>query len=132
SPAWYGFVLIVPTYALIAYVLFVRWPSRAWLFLVAMICARDLWEQHERWGVKIYPIVTARGTFYDHNADRARALSEFIRSAGVSPAGGAASRRPATETVADQPARTPALPATLAVFPEGITINYLTRTTTPL
>jgi hypothetical protein len=102
SPAWYGFVLIVPTYALIAYVLFVRWPSRAWLFLVAMLCARDLWEQHERWGVKIYPIVTARGTFYDHNADRARALSE------LKPTG------------------------TLAVFPEGITINYLTRTTTPL
>ena len=102
SPAWYGFVLIVPVYALIAYVLFERWPSPAWLALVAMLCARDLWEQHERWSVKVHPIVTARGTFYDHNTERARALNEF------KPTG------------------------TLAVFPEGITINYLTRTTTPL
>jgi len=102
SPAWYGFVLIVPTYALIAYVLFERLPSRAWLFLVGLICARDLWEQHERFGVKVYPIVSARGTFYDYDADRAKALNEF------KPAG------------------------TLAVMPEGLTINYLTRTTTTL
>ena len=102
SPAWYGVVLIVPVYALIAYVLFERWPSHAWLFLVAMICARDLWEQHERWSVKVYPITSARGTFYDYDVHRARALSAF------KPAG------------------------TLAVMPEGITINYLTRTTTPL
>jgi hypothetical protein len=102
SPAWYGFVLIVPTYALIAYVLFVYRPSPAWLALVVMLCGRDLWEQHERWSAKVYPIVSARGTFYDAKPDRARALSEF------KPTG------------------------TLAVFPEGITINYLTRTTTPL
>jgi hypothetical protein len=102
SPAWYGFVLIVPVYALIAYVLFERWPSPAWLALVAMLCARDLWDQHERWGAKVYPIVSARGTFYDHNAERARALSALK------------------------------LTGTLAVMPEGITINYLTRTTTPL
>ena len=102
SPAWYGVVLIVPVYALIAYALFERWPSRAWLFLVAMLCARDLWEQHERWRTKIYPVVTARGTFYDDNAARARALNEFKPS------------------------------GTLAVFPEGIAIDYLTRTTTTL
>lgn len=102
SPAWYGFVLIVPTYALIAYVLFVYRPSPAWLALVVMLCGRDLWEQHERWSAKVYPIVSARGTFYDAKPDRARALSELK------------------------------LTGTLAVFPEGITINYLTRTTTPL
>jgi hypothetical protein len=102
SPAWYGFVLIVPVYALIAYVLFERWPSPAWLALVAMLCGRDLWEQHERWGAKVYPIVTARGTFYDHDAERARALNALK------------------------------LTGTLAVMPEGITINYLTGTTTPL
>ena len=102
APAWYGFVLIVPVYALIAYVLFERWPSPAWLVLVALLCARDLWEQHERWGVKVYPIVSARGTFYDHNAERARAISALN------------------------------LTGTLVVIPEGITINYLTRTTTPL
>ncbi|HKS24548.1 MAG TPA: hypothetical protein VJZ76_17235 [Thermoanaerobaculia bacterium] len=102
SPAWYGFVLIVPVYALIAYVLFERWPSPAWLALVAMLCARDLWDQHERWGAKVYPIDSARGTFYDHNAERAQAISALK------------------------------LNGTLVVLPEGITINYLTRTTTPL
>ena len=102
SPAWYGFVLIVPTYALIAYVLFERLPSRAWLFLVGLICVRDLWEQHERFGVKVYPIVSARGTFYDYSEERARAISALR------------------------------LTGTLAVMPEGLTVNYLTRTTTPL
>jgi hypothetical protein len=102
APAWYGCFLIVPVYALIAYVLFDRWPSPAWLFLVALLCARDLWEQHERWSVKIYPIASARGTFYDHDEERARAIGALK------------------------------LTGTLAVMPEGLTINYLTRTTTPL
>jgi hypothetical protein len=102
SPAWYGCFLIVPVYALIAYALFERWPSRAWLFLVVLLCARDLWEQHERWSVKVYPIASARGTFYDHDEERARAIGA-LRLSG-----------------------------TLAVMPEGLTINYLTRTTTPL
>jgi hypothetical protein len=102
APAWYGCFLIVPVYALIAYTLFERWPSRAWLFLVALLCARDLWEQHERWSAKVYPITSARGTFYDYNEERAQAISALR------------------------------LTGTLAVMPEGLTINYLTRTTTPL
>jgi hypothetical protein len=102
SPAWYGCFLIVPVYALIAYALFERWPSRAWLFLVVLLCARDLWEQHERWSVKVYPIASARGTFYDYNEERAQAIGALR------------------------------LTGTLSVFPEGLTINYLTRTTTPL
>jgi len=114
SPVWYGFVLIVPVYALVAYVLFVYLPERgvylqraalAWLPLVAVICVRDLYEQHERWSVKVYPIVSDRGTFYDANPIRAGQIDFFIRS---HPRG------------------------TLVVVPEGLTINYLTETTTPL
>ncbi len=101
SPAWYGFVLVVPTYALIAYVCRSVW----WLPLIALLCGRDLVEQHQRFAMKESPIVSARGTFYDANPDRARILNAFI--AGVH--GG-----------------------TLAVMPEGITLNYLTQTRTPL
>lgn len=114
SPIWYGFVLIVPVYALIAYVLFVYLPERglysqraalAWLPLMAIICFRDLAQQRERWAAKEFPIRSARGVFYDSNQARAAALQSFIDS---HPAGA------------------------LVVLPEGITINYLTKTTTTL
>jgi hypothetical protein len=108
SPVWYGFVLIVPTYALIAYVLFEYLPlprKWAWLPLILILCGRELYDQHERWGAKVYPIVSPRGTFYDANPERAAALDAFI------------ARKPA---------------GTLAVLPEGLTVNYLTQTTTPL
>ena len=109
SPVWYGFALIVPTYALIAYVLFdfLQLGSRAvWLLpLVAFLCTHDLIEQHERYAQKQFAIESSRGTFYDANPDRARALNEFIRTMH----GG-----------------------TLAVFPEGLTVNYLTESRTTL
>jgi len=109
SPVWYGFALIVPTYALIAYVLFdfLQLGSRAlWLLpLVAFLCGHDLLEQHERYAQKEFAIRSSRGTFYDVNPDRARAINELIRRVH----GG-----------------------TLAVFPEGLTINYLTESRTTL
>jgi len=107
SPAWYGFVLIVPAYALIAYVLFgyLRGNSVWWVFVVAFICGRDLAEQRVRYSVKAYPIESVRGTFYDANADRARVLNAFLQHVH----GG-----------------------TLAVLPEGITLNYLAQSRTTL
>ena len=101
TPAWYGFALVVPTYALIAYLCRNYW----WLPLLVLICGRDLVEQHQRYDLKRFAIVSPRGTFYDWNSDRARILRELI-------------------------ARVPG--GTLAVMPEGITINYLTRTKTTL
>ncbi|MEK6374492.1 MAG: hypothetical protein AABO58_17545 [Acidobacteriota bacterium] len=101
SPVWYGFVLVVPAYALIAYVCRSVW----WMPLIALLCGRDLVEQHQRYAVKQFPIVSARGTFYDWNPDRARILSELVARVR----GG-----------------------TLAVMPEGVTLNYLTRTRTTL
>jgi uncharacterized membrane protein len=110
SPAWYGFVLTIPTIALAAYTLFCYLPRRdfmaiLWLAPFVANAGADLWEQHERYAEKRYAIVTPRGTFYDWNADRARILTSVIGAVQ----GG-----------------------TLAVIPEGITINYLAGVPTTL
>jgi hypothetical protein len=110
SPSWYGFVLTVPAMALAAYALFCYLPRRnamalLWIAPFLTNAGNDLWQQHVRYAEKRYAIVSPRGTFYDWNADRAAILNRVIA------------------TVHD---------GTLAVMPEGITINYLTQTRTPL
>ena len=110
APAWYGFVLTVPTIALAAYTLFCYLPRRNamaifWLAPFIANAGADLWQQHERYAEKRFAIVTPRGTFYDWNADRARTLNSVIGAVQ----GG-----------------------TLAVIPEGITINYLANVPTTL
>jgi hypothetical protein len=110
SPAWYGFVLTLPTIALAAYTLFCYLPRRnamavLWLAPFVATACSDLWQQHERYAQKRYAIVTPRGTFYDWNADRARTLTSVIGAVQ----GGS-----------------------LAVIPEGITINYLAGVPTTL
>lgn len=113
SPFWYGFVLIVPVYGLIASTLFREIPRLLqmprsgvlWIPVIALLCARDLYEQHGRFAVKTFPIHSSRGTLLDWNRDRASVLNAFMRGLP---------------------------PGTMAVMPEGITLNYLTGTTTPL
>ncbi len=110
SPSWYGFVLTVPAMALAAYALFCYLPRRSvmalfWLAPFVASAGADLWQQHDRYAQKQFAIVSPRGTFYDWNRDRAAILNRVIAS------------------VPD---------GTLTVMPEGITINYLTRTRTPL
>jgi len=110
SPAWYGFVLTVPSMALAAYTLFCYLPRRNvmalfWLAPFVANAGTDLWQQHGRYAQKQYAIISPRGTFYDWNRDRATILNRVIN------------------TVHD---------GTLSVMPEGITINYLTRTRTSL
>jgi hypothetical protein len=97
-------------FALAAYTLFSYIPRRnamvfLWLVPFAANAVGDLWQQHARYALKSFPIVSSRGTFYDWNDDRARTLNALIA------------------TVHD---------GTLTAMPEGITINYLTRTRTPL
>jgi hypothetical protein len=105
SPAWYGFALVVPVYALAAY-LIARTPRPLLLVpMVAILCARDLWLQHDRYAEKQFAIHTPRGTLYDWNRDRARILNAFI--AGLPP-------------------------GTLTVMPEGLTIDYFAQRRTPL
>jgi hypothetical protein len=106
SPGWYGFTLVVPVFALMAAVLFERKRlAPLWLIPITVLCALTLWDQHRRYEVKVHPIVSARGTFYDSNADRASILTTFLQHVR----GG-----------------------TLVVIPEGITLDYLAGATTPL
>ncbi|MEA2338743.1 MAG: hypothetical protein QOE82_2750 [Thermoanaerobaculia bacterium] len=110
SPSWYGFVLTIPTMALAAYALFCYLPRRnamaiLWLAPFIATAGGDLWQQHVRYAQKQYAIVSSRGTFYDWNPDRARILTSVIGAVQ----GGS-----------------------LAVIPEGITINYLAGVRTPL
>lgn len=115
SPAWYGFVFVVPTIVLIAYMLFEWLPSRGaysralaalWLPLVLLISIRALLDQRVRWSLKEFPVQTLRGTLYDANRDRARILGELL---------------PQLEHA-----------QSLAVLPEGVTLNYFARVPTTL
>jgi hypothetical protein len=107
SPTWYGFVLILPLYALIVYAFFEYLPSRGvytreaamlWLIPIAVFCGREAWYQHEMYALKQYKIATPRGTFYDANPDRAWVLTHALPYLRGEP---------------------------LVVMPEGITLNYL-------
>jgi hypothetical protein len=114
APWWYGFVLIVPVYLLIAYVLFAFLPARGvyarnaaavWVLVFAAFAVRGLADQRLRFSVKQFPVHTIRGTYYDANSDRAAVLAEVMpRLRGD----------------------------TLSVFPEGIGLDYLAAARTPL
>jgi hypothetical protein len=113
TPIWYGFVFVVPLYALAAYVLFALLPqiglyreraSRAWVAAFAGAALHSLVLAHGAYAKKIHPIETPRGTIYDANATRAAALNELGHS-GI---------------------------RSLVVMPEGLAINYLFRIPTPL
>lgn len=113
APEWYGFVLVLPTYILIVHVLFEYLPERGvysrkaallWLPLILVICGRTLLAQRRYFAQKSIPVVTSRGTFHDWSGDRAAVLQQVL----------------------------PRLTGTLAVMPEGVTINYFSRTRTTL
>jgi hypothetical protein len=117
TPAWYGFTLVIPLYLLIVYVLFEYLPARGiytrrtallWLPLFAWLMLHGLYTEHLAWSEKRFAVATARGTFFDWNDDRARVLAEFLAYVRQRPA------------------------STLAVMPEGATLNYLAGTPTPL
>jgi hypothetical protein len=121
APEWYGFVLAVPCFAVIAFMAFEELPRRGiysrraallWLPLIAALCLSALRQQHERYLAKQFAIHTPQGTLLDHNPDRAAILNTFI--ATVSAGGGGRTDR------------------TLAVLPEGVTLNYLTGLPTTL
>jgi hypothetical protein len=106
SPEWYGFALVLPVFVLMAAVLFERKRLAAlWLIPVAVICGVMLWEQHQRYAQKRYPIASMRGTFFDANPERAAMVTSFLEHVH----GG-----------------------TLVVIPEGITLDYLAGATTTL
>jgi len=103
APVWYGFVLILPLYLLIANA---TRGDFVWVALIVALCAHSLHDQREDYAKKQFPIVTPRGTFLDSNPDRAAILNAAIpRLRG----------------------------GTFAVYPEGISLNYFAegRTTLP-
>ena len=115
TPAWYGFVFLVPVYALIAFVLFEWLPSRnvysrraSFLAVVpiVVVAAHFLWLENGVVATKRYAVPTPRGTFYDANLGRALALEPFF------------------DYVRTTKARS------FVVVPEGLTLNYLTKTKT--
>lgn len=117
TPAWYGFVFLVPAYALAAFVMFEWLPSRSVysrraarlaIIPVAVVAAQFLWTANDVLAQKIYPVHTSRGLFFDANLGRAAALDAFVA-------------RFATMH-----------PRSLVVVPEGLALNYLTRTPTPM
>jgi hypothetical protein len=102
APVWYGFVLILPLYLLIANA---TRGDFVWVALIVALCAHSLHDQREDYAKKQFPIVTPRGTFFDSNPDRAAILNAAIpRLRG----------------------------RTLAVFPEGISLNYFADAPTTL
>ncbi|MCU1350356.1 MAG: 4-amino-4-deoxy-L-arabinose transferase and related glycosyltransferase of family, partial [Acidobacteria bacterium] len=115
TPAWYGFLFVVPLYALIAYVL-VEWlPSRGvysrrlagvWLLPIALLAGRTALAQIEAWDVKQHRVVTLRGTFYDASPDRAAILNDALPLLATS--------------------------RSLVVMPEGLTLNYFAGVPNPL
>jgi hypothetical protein len=99
--SWYGFVLVVPMYLLIAYV---ARTEVIWLALLVVLSMRGLAEERTRFAAKQYPIVTKQGVLFDVNEPRAKALNDLL----------------------------PMLHGSVAVFPEGLTINYFAGVPTTL
>ena len=116
-PSWYGFVFIVPTYVLIAYVIFDWLPERGvysrraallWIAPIVVLALQFLWTERRLLESKTFPVKTARGTFFDDNPHRAAVVTQLI----------------------DHLQRNRA--RTLVVAPEGLALNYLARVPTPL
>jgi hypothetical protein len=116
-PSWYGFVFVVPLYALIAYVLFEWLPDRGvysrrasllWLVLVVAIGAQFLFVEQRLLATKTFAVRTPRGTFFDSNPDRAAAVGELIEYLHTANA------------------------KALVVAPEGLALNYLSGVNTPI
>ncbi|MGA7614757.1 MAG: hypothetical protein WBX15_06185 [Thermoanaerobaculia bacterium] len=110
GPWWYGFVLIIPTYLLIAYVLFHYLPrmkiysegaAKLWVLFFALLAINGLARALPAWAAKSEPVNSRMGTYYDYPY-RAVPIEQFLRWMENRPAG-----------------------ETLVVMPEGLTLNYL-------
>ena len=117
TPEWYGFVFLVPAYVLIAHVAFDWLPSqsvyslrasRIAIVAIAVVALSFLWKENAVLANRVYPIRSPRGLFHDGNLGRAATLDGFIELfRGMKP-------------------------HSLVVIPEGLTLNYLTMTPTPI
>lgn len=117
GPWWYGFVLVLPTYILIAYVLFTFLPQRGvyssrasllWLALFAVLAFRGATYSIDRLAPRNFEVRTARGSFLDYE-DRGRATQQLLQAIEAQPES-----------------------STLAVMPEGLAINWFAKRETSL
>ncbi len=114
TPEWYGFVFLVPVYGLLAYAAidWLPWYSRRaallWLIPIAIVSIEMVLVETAVMSQKRFPVVSARGTFFDMNPDRAATLNEFLAYANAQRID------------------------SLVVIPEGLGIDYLANARTPL
>ena len=116
APSWYGFVFITPVVVLMVYVFFEWLPQRgvyarttavAWLLPFALVATSGLLAARAAYA-RAEPVSTKRGTYEDTNGGRAQAVTALLQHL---------ERAGARD---------------LAVMPEGLAINYLSRLRTPL
>lgn len=100
-PSWYGAILILPLYLLIAHA--IR-NEHVWLVLLVGLSLRTFLQDRPWWNERRYPIATKRGVILDWNGERAAVLNAAI----------------------------PMLRGSVAVFPEGLTLNYFAGVPTTL
>ncbi len=116
TPSWYGFFLIVPTYADVAWTLFIYLPERGLysertsrllipMFLMMAIGAQM--QQAQVWPRRARPVTSPMGTVWETSIERSEVLQSAIDHLRA--------RRSQS----------------LIVFPEGVGINYLSGVPNP-
>ena len=110
APSFNGFAYVLPTIVLFVYVAFTLAPRAVmlWLAVFAGVAAHALWVQIDRARLPAMRVETPRGAYLDTDFDRARAMRGALDLLRAAP------------------------PGTLAVVPEGVSINYFSGRRTPL
>ena len=110
TPTFNGFAYVLPTIVLFVYLALTIDPraKALWLAVFAGVAANALWMQVDRARQPAERVQTPRGAYLDTNADRAAAVSGVLDALRAAP------------------------PGTLAVVPEGVSINYFSARRTPL
>ncbi|MCP4204092.1 MAG: hypothetical protein GY769_19430 [bacterium] len=117
-PMWYGFYLLVPSYAFVVYALGVRLPAAlphrfldrratvaALAALALVLVGRFEMAMSRSHAEKTSTLITAKGMIRDYPTGRTESLNEFLDYA-------------ATRLAPENP--------TMVVLPEGVSLNYFT------
>ncbi|MEO6258898.1 MAG: hypothetical protein ABIP63_01055 [Thermoanaerobaculia bacterium] len=117
NASYNGFAYVLPTILLFVCAAFTLFPKTLWMALFIGVSLHALWRPRE----PVVRVDTAHGDFFDRDLSRGRVLNEIVaflaRGAPLSPEAMAV-QQPTQET--------------LAVLPEGVSINYFTGRRTPL
>ena len=114
NASYNGFAYILPTILLFVCAAFTLFPKALWMALFIGVSLHALWRPQ----APAFRVATAHGDYLDVDRCRGRVIDEvvaFLRSGASLPVRAGASRK-----------------ETLAVMPEGVSINYFTDRVTPL